>query len=254
MGKTVLLFGAAAVLLVLSTVGSARAALTYYSENYEMQVSVSYIGVSLEENGKTVSSRSYDADNNVTEVTGKLLENLGETAGAEGNRALLPGKKYDENLSVTNRGQIDSYVRVIVRKSWMDKEGKKNTALSPDLICLDMDQAGQRNNWIKDESASAGGSDGVYRERMVLYYALPLKPGEATETFNEAIGVDYAVTGAFSQTVDGNVTTTVYDYDGYAVCLEVEVDAVQTHNGADAVKSAWGTDVEIAPDGRLRLR
>lgn len=92
MGKTVLLFGAAAVLLVLSTVGSARAALTYYSENYEMQVSVSYIGVSLEENGKTVSSRSYDADNNVTEVTGKLLENLGETAGAEGNRALLPGK------------------------------------------------------------------------------------------------------------------------------------------------------------------
>lgn len=41
----VLLLGLSVVLLLLSAVGSARAALTYYSENYAMEVTVSSIGV-----------------------------------------------------------------------------------------------------------------------------------------------------------------------------------------------------------------
>ena len=44
--KTFLLFGVSAVLLLMSTVGSTRAALTYYSENYEMRIDISSIGVS----------------------------------------------------------------------------------------------------------------------------------------------------------------------------------------------------------------
>ena len=47
----VLLLGLSVVLLLLSAVGSARAALTYYSENYAMEVTVSSIGVTLVENG-----------------------------------------------------------------------------------------------------------------------------------------------------------------------------------------------------------
>mgnify|MGYP001037758097 FL=1 len=38
--KSVLLFAAAGALLLMSTVGSTRAALTYYSENYGMRVAV----------------------------------------------------------------------------------------------------------------------------------------------------------------------------------------------------------------------
>ena len=57
---TSVLLSASAVLLIGSTVGSARAALTYYSENYGAQVTVSNIGVSLLENGETVSRRDYD--------------------------------------------------------------------------------------------------------------------------------------------------------------------------------------------------
>ena len=53
--KPVLLLTAAAVLLAGSTVGSARAALTYYSENYSAEVTVSSIGVSLTENGTVVA-------------------------------------------------------------------------------------------------------------------------------------------------------------------------------------------------------
>ena len=55
--KSFLLFGAAAALLLTSTVGSTRAALTYRSENYEMQIEVPSIGVSLIENGNVVSRR-----------------------------------------------------------------------------------------------------------------------------------------------------------------------------------------------------
>ena len=60
--KPALLLGAAGLLLLGSTVGSTRAALTYYSENYSAQVDMSSIGVSLLENGETVSSRDYTSD------------------------------------------------------------------------------------------------------------------------------------------------------------------------------------------------
>ena len=60
---TVLLLAASAVLLVGSGVGSARAALTYYSENYSAQMNMQSIGVSLVENDAVVSSRDYVSDN-----------------------------------------------------------------------------------------------------------------------------------------------------------------------------------------------
>lgn len=56
---TVLLLAAAAVLLVGSGVGSARAALTYYSENYSVQMNMQSIGVSLTENGDVEIGRAH---------------------------------------------------------------------------------------------------------------------------------------------------------------------------------------------------
>ena len=44
------LLAVAGILLGVSTVGSTQAALTYYSENYMAEVTVSNIGVSLLEN------------------------------------------------------------------------------------------------------------------------------------------------------------------------------------------------------------
>lgn len=57
-------------------------------------------------------------------------------------------------------------------------------------------------------------------------------------------------TNAAGQTV----ITTTYDYDGVQFNLEAEVDAVQTHNAADAILSAWGVRVNITNDGRLSLQ
>ena len=47
--------------------------------------------------------------------------------------------------------------------------------------------------------------------------------------------------------------TTVYEYDGAAFILEAEVDAVQTHNAQDAIRSAWGVEVSVDENGRLSL-
>ena len=36
--------------------------------------------------------------------------------------------------------------------------------------------------------------------------------------------------------------------------LEAEADAVQTHNAQDAIKSAWGVDVDVDGNGNISLR
>ena len=108
------LFAGAALLLAGSTVGSTRAALTYFSENYSASVNISQIGVSIQENGKTVSSRDYAGDNQWTETSTSLFSDLLDTEKGE---KLALGKKYDDSITVLNSGDIDSFVRVIVTLS-----------------------------------------------------------------------------------------------------------------------------------------
>ena len=52
------LFALAVVMLFSSSIGGARAALTYYSETYSSRVQMYSIGVSLLENGNPVSWRN----------------------------------------------------------------------------------------------------------------------------------------------------------------------------------------------------
>lgn len=242
--KPVLLLTAAAVLLAGSTVGSARAALTYYSENYSAEVTVSSIGVSLTENGTVVAKRDYNHKNDQWNTVSEPL--FVNTLNGE---KMIPGKLYKEQLGVTNSGSIDSYVRVILYKSWTDPKGNKDTSLSPKLIDLNLLTG---NGWVADENASTD-------ERTVLYYTGILPAGESTPDFADTLKIDNSVadrvTETVSQDADGNKTiTTVYEYDGYRFNLEAEVDAVQTHNARDAIKSAWGVEVNVADNGTLSLR
>ena len=242
--KPVLLLTAAAVLLAGSTVGSARAALTYYSENYSAEVTVSSIGVSLTENGTVVAKRDYNHKNDQWNTVSEPL--FVNTLNGE---KMIPGKLYKERLGVTNSGSIYSYVRVILYKSWTDPKGNKDTSLSPKLIDLNLLTG---NGWVADENASTD-------ERTVLYYTGILPAGESTPDFADTLKIDNSVadrvTETVSQDADGNKTiTTVYEYDGYRFNLEAEVDAVQTHNARDAIKSAWGVEVNVADNGTLSLR
>lgn len=242
--KPVFLLVAAAVLLLASTVGSTQAALTYYSENYSAEVTVSNIGVTLLENGKPISRRNYigKSENELwDEVPGTLLTNL-----LAENENLVLGKDYVEEISVKNSGAIDSYVRVILTKSWK-KDNAKNTALSPALIEL---HETAESGWIKDTNASTD-------ERVVLYYANALKVGETTKPCINALSINPAIGTKVTETrenVEGGTKITYsYAYDGYTFCVEAEVDAVQTHNAKDAIKSAWGVDVTVAADGSISL-
>ena len=132
---------AAGVLLLGSAIGSTQAALTYYSENYTAEITISQIGVSLMENGKVVSSRDYNEDKwdistnkkDSASASGALLTNM---LDKEKGEKLALNKKYDEVLRVKNSGSIDQYVRVRIYRYWTDQAGKKVTTLSPDLIDL----------------------------------------------------------------------------------------------------------------------
>ena len=239
---TAVLLSASAVLLIGSTVGSTRAALTYYSENYGAEVTVSNIGVSLLENGETVSRRDYDSNGEWNETRGALLADLQE-------ETIVPGKEYDEALAVSNSGSIDSYVRVILNKSWTDSEGSTDPNLSPELIDLNLLTD---NGWIIDEDASTA-------ERTILYYTNILPAGETTPALSDTVRIDPAVADKVTEEVatDENGYKTItftYAYDGYTFELEAEVNAVQTHNAQDAIKSAWGVDVDVADDGTISLR
>lgn len=243
--KPAVLLSLAAVLLAMSTLGSARAALTYYSENYSAQVTVSSIGVSLMENGERISWRDYQHQNGEwNEGTGRLLQNL----LAEGEK-LAPGKAYPERLSASNSGQIDTYVRVIVYRDWENADGVRDTTLSPDMINLGL-ASGQ--GWLLDENASTS-------ERLVFYYSRILSPGQESPALCDTLTISSDIARKAKETVtegeNGYKTiTTSYLYDGYRFNLTAEVDAVQTHNAQEAIKSAWGVDVNIAADGTLSLQ
>lgn len=226
-------FALAAALLLGSSVGGARAALTYYSETYTSRVQMYDIGVTLLENEKEVSWRNYDSgrDNGSwIEETGVLLQNM----VPEGEQFRI-GAWYPEVLQVRNSGTINQYVRVNVYRYWLDKDGKRMQELEPGLIDLDLCTD---NGWIIDEKSST-------EERTILYYRNVLNSGEISPAFADRLKVDQSVTAKVTQRQEGNKIITTYDYDGVQFCLEAAVDAVQEHNAEDAIWSAWGRRVTV---------
>lgn len=206
---TLAAFGVALALLLFSSVGGARAALTYYSENHMTEIETQEIGVSLVENGNL----------NPGTLLGSIL---GE------NEKLKAGVDYPEVLAVQNTGEIDQYVRVTVYKWWEDKSGKKRDVY-PGYINLNLTL---ENGWVEDRSAST-------EERTVLYYTKPLARGESV-VFADKFSIAQDVISIVEKNDTGG---TDYAYEGLAACVDVDVDAVQTHNAADAILSAWGVRV-----------
>ncbi len=234
---TIALFAVAATLLTFSVVGSSQAALNYFSDTYGATVSMQDIGVTLTENGDPVSYRNYMKDSNAdTEALNWDESGEGELLGnmvAEGEEIKL-GKYYAEPLAVTNTGSINEYVRVSVYKYWANANGEKQPDLDSDLIELDI-------------PADSGWSvESTTEERTILFYELPLEPGDTSNNFLngitlDAMGIESKV-DHINVTQNGNQTVfeTEYTYNGCQFVLKVNVDAVQTHNAADAMRSAWG--------------
>lgn len=248
---TVALFVMAAALLLFSAAGTSQAALTYFSEDYTAQMEVKDIGVSLVENGQPVSYRNYEYeerrsnndDRNWDDHTGALVTKMLDETGGK----LSLGRAYKEELTVQNSGKIDQYVRVMVYRYWVDANGQKVNTVSPDLI--DLHLTGNQH-WIPYETND--------KERIVLYYDSILSSGQTAPLFADTLTISDNIAKKVTTTTEkvGNYTkiTTTYDYNGIWFVLEAEVDAVQTHNAVDAIKSAWGVDVAVSDNGHLSLR
>ena len=221
---TLLMFIAAIAMMLVSAVGITRAALTE-TETYDSQIDMKNIGVILQENG--------------LEVEGDNL--LFEFARGDYGKFKI-GVTYPELITVQNSGDIDEYVRVIVRKYWCDNTdgGSKNNELDPKYIELVFNE----EDWIKDENASTD-------EREVFYYKKILKPGTDTESaeISAPLITDLKISTEVKQIVDIQMVDGkpygTYAYDGKWFGMDVEVDAVQTHHAQDAIKSAWGVDATV---------
>lgn len=271
---TVVLFVLAAAMLLGGTIGGARAALTVESEFYSAGVEMYDIGVTLMEsnqadggNARAVSKRDYVSNSNYQwdETAGALPNPL--RRGYTYDRTIAPllsrmvpeneslqlHRAYPEVLSVYNSGAIDEFVRVSVYKYWVeldennepkkDSSGNiiKRTDLDPALIDLAFVTG---NGWVYD---TVPGTD----ERTVLYYTSAVPVGAATAPFTSTLTIDGELNYIVEQTGDKTIVTT-YVYDSVGFQVEVEVDAVQTHNAEAAILSAWGRSVTVSGNA-LRL-
>ena len=227
---------AAVALLLFAGIGSARSALVE-SDKYETQIATRNIDLTINENGKAVAE------------DGALLKSLlkdGET--------LKVGQMYPESLTVTNTGDIDQYVRVTIYTYWTDAGGKR-VDLDPDLIKTVF---GSDKDWVVSKSDST-------KERTVLYYTKPLKPGETTSDVITKVGLDQKVaklitqdpvkqeSGAADEDAAYTDITTTYDYNGVQFGIRADADGIQTHSAEKAIRSAWGVEVKIDNDGNLSI-
>ena len=269
----------AGCLMIFSGVQTSRAALTIYSDIYVEQIQLSQIGVTLMENGADVAWRDFIGLND-TQHSQKEADQLWDTNNTgvllghmlgEGEEFKV-GTTYPEEIRVRNSGEIDEYVRVILRRYWMhmekqkDKNGNvlkdangndieievKTPFLDPTLIALNVVNSTGFGNGTErggithsnDSGAWIFNADESTEETLVFYYSRLLHKGEITEPLINNITVDkslsYRITNTYVDEEGYTVIETYFDYDGSRFMLEAEADAVQSHNAATAMRSAWG--------------
>lgn len=277
--RTFALLIAAALLLVSGTVTGARAAFIAQSDLYKAQLYVNHLEVHLYENGTDVCDKS-----------GALATGIGysKDGDTETLGTVDPGKAYAETIQAKNSKDVEQYVRLTVRKYWLNKDGSKATDLSPSLIKLTYGSEDyNKTDWVLGESST---------ESATYYYKKKLGPDTLSAPLFDTLTIDNAVIpdmhqptnaellsvnyadwpsttnqdGSTSYTHEvGNVTIIVtvsnegktktfsynYKYDGYTFYIEADVQALQTHNAQDAIHSAWGVyNVKVNTDGSLSVQ
>lgn len=240
--KPLVVLAIGVLLLLGSSVGATRAAVIYQDNAREVDFRTSNLEVNLLE-GINV--------NNVNTITnGGALKFPGIPEDG-----INIGQKYSESIVAKNSSdKFNEYIRVKVRKYWGITVGEgdnavveKNTALDPELIELSV-----KEGWFKNEAEHTPEMD-------VYYYTKPVAAGSSVE-FIDGVTISDTVTRVVEtepSTKDGaSITGTihnVYLYDNAQFFVEVELDAVQSHNGAQAIYGAWGVKAECdaVDDGKI---
>ena len=213
----VLLFVLAAGLIGYGGINAVQAAPRIQSEVFGAQVELASIATALVENDVIVPDDG--------ELLGSSFVAANELS--EDYSDFKVGKKYTERLAVQNVGAIDQYVRVTVYKYWADSEGNvldKRTDLKPEYIELNFPSD---TGWTIDEAAST-------EERTVLYYSgIAAQGSDPTSIFMDSITISPKAAKVITSNEE-------YKYNGVYFHIKATVDAVQTHNGQEAMTGAWG--------------
>ena len=238
--RTLALFAAALLALGAGSIMSARAVLNIVSDTFDTNLKMANVMEVTILEGK---------DNDVVDA-GASAAILKALKDADGNAVnVIPGQVYDETLAVKNNSGRPMYVRMIVRKYWLDKNGKEDAGLDPSLIKLTYKGSDfNGDDWIKNDN-----EDTPSGESSTYYYKTMLTDeDDTTAPLIDGVSVDSSILKKYttsSSTNNGkNVITYKYQYDGCSICLEVEAQAVQTHNAEDAIKSIWGVDATLSGD------
>lgn len=209
------------VLILISTVGATRAAVVYQQSADQVNFSTAEISVALQEG----------VDGDYTEIEGDDAI----TFSAITDEKLVVGKKYSEDIRVVNDSDSETgyseYVRVVVKKSWYKDD--KNTDLDPSLIKLEV-----ADGWYLNEDEST-------TEQSVYYMTSPLACGNAASfitgiTIDNEVNEQVVLAPADGEVgLSGNVVNE-YIYQDEQVYIQLQADAVQTHNAEAAINGAWG--------------
>ena len=236
--RTLALAAVTLVLLFGGVAGTRAAAPAIQSQNYDAQFDLDHLQVHLLENGKDVCDGKNTLEN---KVSGTLLQYLGCTRGEDSIKPgeIEPGRVYREEIAAENGRDIDQYLRLSIRKYWKDADGKKDPTMDPKLIELTYNGKGYNTGaWqINDDETTT--------EQKTYYYSKLLTGKEKTEPVVNQLKVSGDIMDPkkyVKETTsdDGKTITYEYKYDGYIVCIEADVQALQTHNVNDAIKSLWG--------------
>ena len=217
------------VVISAGSITATRAAMVYQSAAERVNFSTAEISVEIKEL----------VDNGYVTVDKQKGLSFPEVAKDQNFKI---GKKYPESVKLVNNSKEETgyseYVRVVLRKSWF--KGGKNTDLDPSLINIEV-----ADGWYKNEAESTP-------EQSVYYMLTPLGCGKEVE-FVKSISVDNKVTNLITQKETETSIETEYLYSGESLFVQIQADAVQTHNAEDAIYAAWGVKAkcDTADDGKI---
>ena len=208
-------------MIIVLRSGSTQAVLTE-SKEQTVEIEMSSLDVAILENGK-------ETDTLYSDYTDKALD---------------PGHPYDDTISVKNTGEYDEYVRVIVKKYWLDNN-KKRLDLSPTYIHL-----AAAEGWIENAKEATA-------EQSVWYCKNYVPVGEESAPLFTSFYIDSEVftnaAKSVTPTTTGNVTTVTYDYDDITFVVEIEAQAIQYSSADKAILSAWGVTIVTASGGTVTV-
>lgn len=253
--SSAILLVVAIALIAVGGIRGAQASLSYFSDDYNATFYMSHIKVQLLENGTPVGGEE-NATGDEAQTSGELVQYLGYSAGMPGEAE--PGRTYREELSARNSQDIPVFLRMTVKKYWVDREtgekvddmDKMTSVLNPDKIRLTYgaDKTGKKAYDLYNTSDWVINPNETTTESATYYYKTTLAKEETAKPLFDRLMIDPSMMTLENITEEKDAETgkTIYTYeylyDGYVFVIEADVQALQPHNAKDAVRSQWGVD------------